>query len=143
VLGALTQTLPSLGLEFNLRKTTVCGPGLVPESSALTAATRLHLEEGTKMLWVPIHSPLYHAPVWTHLGTLATASASPEPTLFHAAQVATGGALATSRLRGQAVPLCGGPLDVFGDHAVSCKKSGFGYWHLGTQTFFCQVFTQS
>jgi len=81
VLGALTQTLPPLGLEFNLRKTTFCGPGLVPESSALTAATRLHLEEGTKMLWVPIHSPLYHAPVWTHLGTLATASASPEPTI--------------------------------------------------------------
>jgi len=39
-------------------------------------------------------------------------------------------------------PLCGGPVDVFGDHAVSCKKSGFGHRHLGTQTFFCQVLTQ-
>jgi len=30
VLGALRQTLPSLGQELNLRKTTVWGPGLVP-----------------------------------------------------------------------------------------------------------------
>jgi len=34
-------------------------------------------------------------------------------------------------------------VDVFGDHSVSCKKSGFGDRHLGTQTFFCQVLTQS
>jgi len=44
---------------------------------------------------------------------------------------------------GRPCPLCGGPVDVFGDHAVSCKKSGFGDRHLGTQTFFCQVLTQS
>jgi len=31
--------------------------------------------------------------------------------------------------------LRGGPVDVFGDHSVSCKKSGFGDRHLGTQTF--------
>jgi len=37
---------------------------------------------------------------------------------------------------GRPCPLCGGPVDVFGDHAVSCKKSGFGDRHLGTQTFF-------
>jgi len=39
--------------------------------------------------------------------------------------------------------LCGGPVDVFGDHAMSCKKSGFGDRHLGTKTFFFQVLTQS
>jgi len=70
VLGALRQTVPPLGLELNLRKTTVWGPGLVPASSPLTAATRLHLEEGTEVLGVPIHSPLYHAPVGAHLRTL-------------------------------------------------------------------------
>jgi len=35
------------------------------------------------------------------------------------------------------------PVDVFGDHAVACKKSGSGDRHLGTQTFLCQVLTQS
>jgi len=44
---------------------------------------------------------------------------------------------------GRSCPLCGGPVDVFGDHAVSGKKSGFGDRHLGTQTSFCQVLTQS
>jgi len=44
---------------------------------------------------------------------------------------------------GRPCPLCRGPVDVFGDHAVSCKKLGFGDRHLGTQTFFCQVLTQS
>jgi len=36
--------------------------------------------------------------------------------------------------------VCGGPEDVFGDHAVSCKKSGFGDRHLGTRTIFCHIF---
>jgi len=63
--------------------------------------------------------------------------------LFHATEVASGGALATSRWRGQPCPLCGGPVDVFGDHSVSCKKSGFGDRHLGTKNVFCQVLTQS
>jgi len=44
---------------------------------------------------------------------------------------------------GRPCPLCGGPVDVFGDHAVSCKKSGSGDRHLGTQSFFCQVLTQA
>jgi len=70
VLGALQQNLPPLGLELNLRNTTVRGPGLVPASSPLAAATRLHLEGGTEVLGVPIHCPLYHSPVGTHLGTL-------------------------------------------------------------------------
>jgi len=70
VLGALRKTLPPLGLELNLRKTTVWGPGLVPASSTLTAATRLHLEEGTEVLGIQIHSPLYQAPVGTQLRTL-------------------------------------------------------------------------
>jgi len=62
VLGALQKTLPPLGRELNLSKTTVWGPGLVPASSALAAATRLHLEGGTEVLGVQIHSPLYHSP---------------------------------------------------------------------------------
>jgi len=44
---------------------------------------------------------------------------------------------------GRPCPLCGGPVDVFGDHTVSCKYSGFGDRHLVTQTFSCQVLTQS
>jgi len=44
---------------------------------------------------------------------------------------------------GRPCPLCGGPVDIFGDHAVSCKKSGFGDTHLITQSFFCQVLTQA
>jgi len=44
---------------------------------------------------------------------------------------------------GRPCPLCGGPVDVFGDHAVSYKKSRFGDRHLGTQTFLCQALTQS
>jgi len=58
VLGVLRQTMPPLGLQLNLRKTTVWDPGLVPASCPLTAATRLHLEEGTEVLGVPIQSPL-------------------------------------------------------------------------------------
>jgi len=50
--------------------------------------------------------------------------------------------LLVAHCAGRPCPLCGGPVDVFGDHAVSCKKSGFGDRHLGTQTFFCQVLTQ-
>jgi len=56
VLGALRQTLPQLGLELDLRKTTVWGPGLVPASSPLTAATRLHLDEGTEVLYLHTRS---------------------------------------------------------------------------------------
>jgi len=70
LLAVLQQALPPLGLELNMRKTTVWGPGLVPASSPLAAATRLHLEAGTEVLGVPIHSPVYHSPVGTHLGTL-------------------------------------------------------------------------
>jgi len=44
---------------------------------------------------------------------------------------------------GRPCPQCGGPVDVFGDHFVSCKKSGLGYWHHGTPTVFCHVLTQS
>jgi len=68
VLGGLQQTLPQLGRELNLRNTTVWGPGLVPASSPLAAATRLHLEEGTEVLRVPIHSPLYQSPRVDPLG---------------------------------------------------------------------------
>jgi len=34
-------------------------------------------------------------------------------------------------------------VEIFGDHAVSCKKSGFVERHLGTQFFFCQVLNQA
>jgi len=40
-------------------------------------------------------------------------------------------------------PVFGGPVDFFGDHAVSCKKSGFGDRNLGPQTLFWQVLTRS
>jgi len=36
---------------------------------------------------------------------------------------------------GRPCPLCGRPVDVFGDHAVSCKKSGFGDRQLDTHSF--------
>jgi len=32
---------------------------------------------------------------------------------------------------GRPCPLCGGPVDIVGDHAVSCTKSGFGDRKLG------------
>jgi len=70
VLTALQQTLPPPVLELNLRKTSVWGPSLVPAASPPAAATRLHLERGTEVLGVPIHSPLYPSPVGNHLGTL-------------------------------------------------------------------------
>jgi len=44
---------------------------------------------------------------------------------------------------GRPCPLCGEPVDIFGDHALSCKKSSFGDRQLGTQSFFCQVLTQA
>jgi len=44
---------------------------------------------------------------------------------------------------GRPCPLCGGPVHIFGDHAVSCQKSGFGDRHLGTQSYIFQVLTQT
>jgi len=70
VLTALQHTLSPLGHELNLRKTTVWGPGLVPAASPLAPATRLHLEGGTGVLGVPIHSALYPSPVGAHQGAL-------------------------------------------------------------------------
>jgi len=67
---ALQHALPPLGLELDLRKTTVWGPDLVPAASPLAAATRLHLEEGTEVLGAPIHASLYPSPVEAHLGAL-------------------------------------------------------------------------
>jgi len=64
----------------------------VPATSPLAAASRLHLEGGTEVLGVPIHSPLYPSPVGTHLGTLnakfartcAAVAALPETQCAHA-----------------------------------------------------------
>jgi len=66
VMAALQQALPFLGLEINVRKTTVCGPGLMPATSLLRAATRLHLEEGTDVLGVPSKPPRW-GPTWESL----------------------------------------------------------------------------
>jgi len=49
-----------------MRKTTMWGPGLVPATFPHVAATRLHLEEGTEVLLLLIHSPLYASAVDTH-----------------------------------------------------------------------------
>jgi len=49
-----------------MRTTTVWGLGLVHATSTLAAAPRLHLEAGTEVLGVPIHSPLYHSPMGGH-----------------------------------------------------------------------------
>jgi len=34
-------------------------------------------------------------------------------------------------------------VDIFGHHAVSCKKPVFGDRHLGTESFFCEVLAQA
>jgi len=70
VLAALQQALPPLGLELNMRKTRAWGSRLVPAASSSAAATRLHLEEGTEVLGVPIQSPLYASASEVHLGKL-------------------------------------------------------------------------
>jgi len=67
VLTALKQTLPALGFDSNLRKTTVWGPGLVPAASSLSATTRLHLEGGTEVLGSrsnPPFTPRRWGPTW-------------------------------------------------------------------------------
>jgi len=69
VLTAPQHTLLPLGLELNLRKTTVWGPGLVPVASLLAAATRLHLEGGTEVLGSRSTRPSTHrrwGPTWVH-----------------------------------------------------------------------------
>ena len=38
---------------------------------------------------------------------------------------------------------CMRPVDVFGDHAVMCKRSGFWNRHIGVQTFLCQMLTEA
>jgi len=44
---------------------------------------------------------------------------------------------------GRPCGVCGEAVDVFGDHAVTCAKSGFGARHLGVQAFFSQILTQA
>jgi len=63
----LQHTVPPLGLELNLRKTTVWDPGLALVASPIAAATRQHQGGGTDVLGVPIHSPSTHrrwGPTW-------------------------------------------------------------------------------
>jgi len=63
--------------------------------------------------------------------------------LLHIVQGHLGVPLLPADCAGRPCPLCGKPVDIFGDHAVACKKSGFGDRHLGTQSFFYQVLTQA
>lgn len=60
ILTALKRALPSLGLELDIRKTTVLGPGWVLASCPLAVAKPLHLQECTEVLELPsIHFTLY------------------------------------------------------------------------------------
>jgi len=60
VLTALQQALPPLGLELDLRKTTVWGPGLVPAASQFAAASRLHLRGASRCWASPSMHPSTH-----------------------------------------------------------------------------------
>jgi len=68
--GGLARHPAPLGLELNMRKTTLWGPGLATSASPLAASTRLHLEEGTEVLGIPIHSTSYASAVEGHLSKL-------------------------------------------------------------------------
>jgi len=67
VLTALQHALPALGLELNLRKTTVWAPGLVPAASPLAAAT-IRIWKGARRCWGSRSTPLSTnrrlAPTW-------------------------------------------------------------------------------
>jgi len=49
-----------------------------------------------------------------------------------------GVALLPVNFAGRPFPLCGGTVDVFGDYAVSCKKSGFGDRQLAHKPFYAR-----
>jgi len=69
VLAALQQALPPPGPGTQHAEDHSMDPGLVIATSPLAAATRLHLEAGTEVQGVAIHSPLYPspwAPTWAH-----------------------------------------------------------------------------
>ena len=40
---------------------------------------------------------------------------------------------------GRPCPTCGGAVDPFGDHSVSCGRAAFGKRHLGIQQFLCRA----
>jgi len=67
VLTVLQHTLPPLGLELKLQKTTVWGPGLVPAAFPLAVAIRLPLEGGEEVLGSHTPQPSTHCrwrPTW-------------------------------------------------------------------------------
>jgi len=75
VLGAFQRTLLSLGLELNLRKTTVCGPGLVPAARPLSQPRHACIFRMARSWWYA--DPLPPLPLadggpggWGQLGTL-------------------------------------------------------------------------
>ena len=51
--------------------------------------------------------------------------------------------LARNVCAGRPCAACGAPIDVFGDHAVSCAKVGFGPRHHGIQSFLCRSLAQA
>ena len=57
---------------------------------------------------------------------------------WHLGEPLVGGATS-----GRPCGACGSPVDVFGDHAVSCGKVGFGPRHRGTQDFLCRMLAQA
>ena len=77
-LVTLRRELPTLGLALNMRKTTLWGPELGPESttwqppehSPLGDVTRLNWEGGTTLLGVPVDAPRSNTQTEKHLDTI-------------------------------------------------------------------------
>ena len=44
---------------------------------------------------------------------------------------------------GRPCPTCGGAVDPFGDHSVSCGHAAFGKRHLGIQMFLCRALSNA
>jgi len=65
VLAALLQALPPLGLELNMRKTTVWGPGLVPATSPSQPPHAFTWRRGRRC-WVYRSTPLSNTRRWGH-----------------------------------------------------------------------------
>ena len=46
-------------------------------------------------------------------------------------------------MAGRPCPTCGGAVDPFGDHSVSCGHAAFGKRHLGIQMFLCRALSNA
>jgi len=69
-MAALQRALPPLGLELNMRKTTVWGPGLVPATSPSQPPRAFTWRRGRSCWGYRSTPPPYHSPVGAHLGAL-------------------------------------------------------------------------